>query len=90
MVMHDKEITVLPFTMFKPHEKQAQSNHWQSREQLAKRGGLSLLRLWRVDTTPAMHTQPLRDQHVELRLEASRAGWRSQQRRFDWGRRAFS
>ena len=41
-IMHDQEITVLPFAMFKPYENQAQSNHWQSLEQLAKRGGLSL------------------------------------------------
>lgn len=41
-VMNDREITVLPFAMFKPHAKQAMENHGQSLDALKRRGGLSL------------------------------------------------
>lgn len=40
----------LPWTVIAPHERQAQRNHYQSLEQLARRGGLSIIEAWCVLT----------------------------------------
>lgn len=40
-IMGSKLISEIPWTMIAPHEKQARSNHGQSLERLAERGGLA-------------------------------------------------
>lgn len=42
-ILNDPMITHIPWAVIAPHEKQAQTNHSQSLEGLARRGGLDVV-----------------------------------------------
>lgn len=42
-ILHDPIIRAIPWAAIAPHERQAQSNHYQSLKRLAERGGLSVV-----------------------------------------------
>lgn len=67
-ILQDEQIKAVPWEVFAAHEQQAQSNHDQTLNRLAQRGGLSCM-----EACSVIADVPLRD----MRTDVGKSYWRA-------------